>query len=86
MKSKNKFYEEISISKNITVDDNSRLSTQFSQGTDNQKYFSIVDEFETSSASLNDPIDSFKVVSSEKTLVSQISSNFGEKTIALASR
>ena len=86
MKTKNKFYEEISISKNITVDDNSRLSTQFSQGTDNQKYFSIVDEFETSSASLNDPIDSFKVVSSEKTLVSQISSNFGEKTIALASR
>ena len=85
MKPKNKFYEEINISKNITVDDNSGLSTQFLQGTDNQKYFSIVDEFETSSASLNDPIDSFKVVSSEKTLVSRISSNFGEKTIALAS-
>ena len=85
MKPKNKFYEEINISKNITVDDNSGLSTQFLQGTDNQKYFSIVDEFEASSASLNDPIDSFKVVSSEKTLVSRISSNFGEKTIALAS-
>ena len=67
------------MSKNITLDDVLGFSSQFSQGTDNQERFPIEDECETSFASLNDPIDCIMAVSSEKTLVSQIPSNFGQK-------
>ena len=59
------------------------LLSQFLQVTDNQEHFPIEDECETSFAFLNDPIDSIKAVN-EKTLVSQIPSNIGEKIIVLA--
>lgn len=60
------------------------LLSQFLQVTDNQEHFPIEDECETSFAFLNDPIDSIKAVKNEKTLVSQIPSNIGEKVIVLA--
>ena len=72
------------ISNTLIEDDILCLSLQFCQCTDNQDYSEIDDECRASFASLNNPLDFFKAVSTETTLVSEIANIVSENTTALA--